>query len=76
MEEIHIKIGENNLFVKGKYTEEEKDERGYVIFPHSFEISSIECNEKDLSDLLEWANSQANGHVLEIIEELVLENRV
>lgn len=71
MEEIHIKIGENNLFVKGTYFKEEDD----VNLPERFEIDSIECGEKDITDLLEFANSKPYGTILNIIEELVLENR-
>lgn len=71
MEEIHIKIGRNNLFVTGIYYEGE-NERG---FPEIFEINSIECKEKDISTLLEWANSKPSGAILEIIENLVLEKR-
>lgn len=71
MEEIHIKIGNNNLFVKGNYIKAEPD----VGLNEMFEINSIECAEKDLTDLLEFANSRPKGYILQIIEELVLENR-
>ena len=71
MEEIYIRIGHNNLFVKGTYFKEE-EENG---LPETFEIDSIEVKEKDITDLLCWANSQTYGKVLEIIEELVLENK-
>lgn len=71
MEEIHIKIGENNLFVKGRYFKKEDD----VNIPEYFEIDSIECGEKDITDLLEFANSKPYGTILNIIEELVLENK-
>lgn len=70
MEEIHIKIGENNLFITGTYFKEEEN----VGLPERFEISSIECKEKDITDLLEFANSKPYGTILNIIEELVLEN--
>jgi len=71
MEEIHIKIGENNLFVKGRYFEAEEN----IGLPERFEINSIECKEKDITDLLEFANSKPYGTILNIIEELVLENK-
>lgn len=70
MNEIHIKIGNNNLFVKGTYYKAEED----VGLPRIFEIESIECLEKDISNLLEFANSKPKGTILEIIEELVLDN--
>lgn len=70
MEEIHIKIGENNLFITGTYFKEEEE----VGFPERFEINSIECKEKDLYELLEWVSSRKTDY-LRIIEELVLENR-
>lgn len=66
---IHIKIEKNNLFVTGELFEKEEN----LGMPEYFEIDTIECNEKDITDLLEWANSKPQGSVLEYIEELVLE---
>jgi hypothetical protein len=66
--EIHIKLGKNNIFVTGELFEKKED----VGMPEYFEIDTIECSEKDIADLLEWANSKPQGSVLEYIEELVL----
>jgi hypothetical protein len=68
MNEIHIKIGNNNLFVKGTYYKAEED----VGLPRIFEIESIEPMEKDIYDLLEIVSEKGWKYMQEL-EELCIE---
>lgn len=66
---VSIKIGENTLWVEGKYLKAEPE----VGLAEGFEIYSIESQEKDITDVLLWANSMPKGFLLEEIENLVLQ---
>ncbi len=70
MKEVIIKIdSENSLLITGNYSKAEPD----TGMSASFEIEMVENLQKDIYNVLEWANSLEKGIALEVLEYLCLD---
>lgn len=58
----------STLWITGEYYKEEPE----VGLPERFEICSVESQEKDIFDLLEFANYEPKGTLLDTLEHLCL----
>jgi len=59
---ITINIDGNILFVTGEYCKEEPDNG----LAEDFQIETIESENKDIYDILEWVSSQEGDYLREI----------